>query len=124
MAVDARIQIQAECQERAGQAGHRDAQVQNGDIRQRLFLARARKLQAVRTAEDQHGVLAGKDRTEQGTRPAKRRTAPRQRLASDYIVGVQPDKRPTRTHYAAGCRCTEPQLVKDNEIIPHHVHQP
>ena len=108
MAVDARIQIPVECQERAGQAGHCDAQVQDGDIRQRLFLARARRLQAVRTAEDQHGVLAGKDRTEQGTRPAERRNAPRQRLASDYVVGVQPDQKPTRTHYAASCRCAEP----------------
>ncbi len=108
MAVDARIQIPVECQERAGQARHCDAQVQDGDIRQRLFLARARRLQAVRTAEDQHGVLAGKDRTEQGTRPAERRTAPRQRLASDYIVGVQSDKRPNRIHYAASRRCAEP----------------
>ena len=108
MAVDARIQIPVECQERAGQAGHCDAQVQNGDIRQRLFLARARGVQTVRTAENQHGVLAGKDRTEQGTRPAEQRTAPRQRLASDYIMGVQPDKRPNRIHYAAGCRCAEP----------------
>lgn len=42
MAVDARIQIPVECQERAGQAGHCDAQVQDGDICQRLFLARTR----------------------------------------------------------------------------------
>ena len=61
MAVGARIQVPAECQERAGQAGHRDAQVQNGDIRQRLFLARTRGVQAVCTAENKHGVLAGKD---------------------------------------------------------------
>ena len=61
MAVGTRIQIPAECQERAGQTGHRDAQVQDGDIRQRLFLARARGVQAVRTAENKHGVLAGKD---------------------------------------------------------------
>ena len=108
MAVDARIQIPAECQERARQTGHRDAQVQNGDICQRLFLARTRWVQAVCTAENKHGVLAGKDRTEQGTRPAEQRTAPRQRLASDYIMGVQPDKRPNRIHYAAGCRCAEP----------------
>ena len=40
MAVGALIQVQAECEKRAGQAGHCDAQVQNGDIRQRLFLAR------------------------------------------------------------------------------------
>ena len=40
MAVGARIQISAQCQERAGQAGHSDAQIQNGDFRQRLFLAR------------------------------------------------------------------------------------
>ena len=113
--MDARIQIPAECQERAGQAGHRDAQVQDGDICQRLFLARARGVQAVRIAENQYGILAGKDRTEQGTRPAERRTAPRQRLASDYIVGVQPDQRPTRTYHAAGCHCSEPQLINDIE---------
>ena len=117
MAVGARIQIPAECQERAGQAGHCDAQVQNGDIRQRLFLAWARGVQAVRIAENQHGILAGKDRTEQGTRPAERRTAPRQRLASDYIVGVQPDQRPARTDYAAGCRRAQSQFVTDNETM-------
>ena len=39
MAVGARIPVQAECEERAGQAGHCDAQVQDGDIRQRMFLA-------------------------------------------------------------------------------------
>ena len=61
MAVDTRIQVQAECQECAWQAGYRDAQVQNGDIRQRLFLARTRRLQAVRIAENQYGILAGKD---------------------------------------------------------------
>jgi len=38
MAVGTRVSIQAERQERTGQAGHRNAQVQNGDFRQRLFL--------------------------------------------------------------------------------------
>ena len=41
MAVGARIPVQAEREERAGQAGYSDAQIQNGDFRQRLFLARA-----------------------------------------------------------------------------------
>ena len=40
MAVGARIQISAEREERVGQAGYSDAQIQNGDFRQRLFLAR------------------------------------------------------------------------------------
>ena len=40
MAVGAWIPIQAECEECAGQAGHCDAEVSNGDICQRLFLAR------------------------------------------------------------------------------------
>ena len=40
VALGARVQVQTERQERAGQAGHRDAEVQDGDIRQRLFLAR------------------------------------------------------------------------------------
>ena len=43
----ARIPIQAERQECARQAGHRNAQVQNGDFRQRLFLARTRRMQDV-----------------------------------------------------------------------------
>ena len=38
MAVGARIPVQAEREERAGQAGHRNAQIQNGYFRQRLFL--------------------------------------------------------------------------------------
>ena len=38
MVVDTRIQISLECQKRTGQAGHRNAQVQNGYLRQRLFL--------------------------------------------------------------------------------------
>lgn len=41
MAVGTRIQIQTKRQKRARQAGHRDAQIQNGDLCQRLFLARA-----------------------------------------------------------------------------------
>ena len=61
MVVDARLQVPAECQERAWQAGRCDAQVQNGDIRQWLFLARARRLLAVCTAENQYGVLASED---------------------------------------------------------------
>ena len=61
MAVGTWLQVSAECQECAWQAGHCDAQVQNGDIRQRLFLARARGLPAVRTAENQYDVLADED---------------------------------------------------------------
>ena len=38
MALGARIPVQTERQERAGQAGYSDAQIQNGDFRQRLFL--------------------------------------------------------------------------------------
>ena len=38
MAVGARIPVQAERKERAGQAGYSDAQMQNGYLRQRLFL--------------------------------------------------------------------------------------
>ena len=41
MALGARIPVPAQCQERAGQTGHRHAQVQNGGLCQRLFLARA-----------------------------------------------------------------------------------
>ena len=52
MAVGARIPISAECEERARQAGHRNAEIQDGDIRQRLFLARTRKMQQVRDAEN------------------------------------------------------------------------
>ena len=37
--VGARIQVPTECTKRAGQAGHCDAVVQDGDFRQRLFLA-------------------------------------------------------------------------------------
>ena len=40
MALGARIPLPAQCQERAGQTGHRHAQIQNGYFRQRLFLAR------------------------------------------------------------------------------------
>ena len=40
MALGARIPVSAQCQERAGQTGHRHAQVQNGGLCQRLFLAR------------------------------------------------------------------------------------
>ena len=56
-----RVPIQAECQERARQAGHRHAQVQNGYFCERVLLARARRMPAVCDAEDQHGILAGKD---------------------------------------------------------------
>jgi len=39
VAVGARIPVQAECEERAGQAGYSDAQIQNDHLHQRLFLA-------------------------------------------------------------------------------------
>lgn len=64
MAVGAWIPIPAECEKRAGQAGHCDAEVQNGDIRQRLFLARTRRMQQVRHAEKHHVVLGNEDRKE------------------------------------------------------------
>ena len=38
MAVGARIPVQAEREERTGQAGYSDVQIQNGYHRQRLFL--------------------------------------------------------------------------------------
>ena len=41
MAMGTRIPIPAECQERTGQAGHRNAQIHNCYLRLRLFLARA-----------------------------------------------------------------------------------
>ena len=64
VAVGARIPISAECEERARQAGHRNAEIQDGDIRQRLFLARTRGMQQVRHAEKQYGFLASEDRKE------------------------------------------------------------
>ena len=64
MAVVARISVQAECEDRAGQAGHCDAGVQDSNIRQRLFLARARGMQQIRNAEKQHRFLASEDRKE------------------------------------------------------------
>ena len=67
MAVGAWVPVQTECEKRAGQAGHRDAAVQNGDIRQRMFLARTRRMYQVCDAEKQHGLLGGKDSTEQRT---------------------------------------------------------
>lgn len=38
MALGARIPLPAQCQKRARQAGHSNAQIQNGYFRQRLFL--------------------------------------------------------------------------------------
>ena len=71
MAVGARIPVQAEREERAGQAGHSDAQIQNCYFRQRLFLARTRRMQTVRTAKDQHAFLAGEDRPQPRTGPTE-----------------------------------------------------
>ena len=61
MAVGTRIPIQAECEECAGQAGHRNAAVQDGDFCQRLFLARTRGMRQVRNAKEQYCVLGSKD---------------------------------------------------------------
>ena len=61
MAVGAWVPIQAECEKRAGPAGHCDAEVQDGDIRQRMFLARTRGMQQVRNAEKQYRFLASED---------------------------------------------------------------
>lgn len=62
MAVGARIPVQAEREERTGQAGYSDAEIQNGYFRQRLFLARTRRLFHVCNAKEQHGVLAEQDK--------------------------------------------------------------
>ena len=60
MAVVTRIPIPTERQERTGQAGHRNAQIQNGNLRQRLFLAWTRRLQAVCAAQNQTGFWQDK----------------------------------------------------------------
>ena len=88
MAVGTRIQIQAECEKRAGQARHCDAEIQDGDIRQRLFLARTREMQQVRNAEKQYGLLAGEDRPQQATRSTELPNVDRCKLASDCDMGV------------------------------------
>ena len=98
MAVGTRVSIQAERQERTGQTGHRNAAIQNGDIRQRVFLMKRLSRTSKCTvhilrskcgarvcganiellinegykqfvAENQHRVLAKQDREQTRTRP-------------------------------------------------------
>ena len=115
MVVGTRIPVQAERQECAGQAGHCDAAVQDGDIRQRLFLAWARRLRQVRDAEKQHRLLAEQDRTQQSTRPTELRHPSAKRLAGDSTLGVPTDKTKHREHHAADRCRPESQLSSDSE---------
>lgn len=46
---------------------HRPAQIQNRHLYKRLFLARPRRLQIFRTAQEQYPILAAEDREKQGT---------------------------------------------------------
>lgn len=110
MAVGARIPVQAEREERAGQAGHCDAQIQNGNLCQRLFLARTRRLFHVCNAKEQHGVLAGENRPQPRTGRTELPITARRRLASNRHLGMQPHQRQNRTHYAAGSRLPQPQF--------------
>ena len=104
MAVGARVSVSAERQERAGQAGHSDAEVQDGDICQRLFLARARGMQQVRDAEKQHRFLANEDHPQPRTRPPELRHPFAERLAGDCALGMPVGQGHIRNNHAAG-RC-------------------
>ena len=95
MAVGTRLPVQTQRQKRARQVGHRHAQIQNGDLRQRLFLAWTRGMQAVCFAENQHGFLEGQDRKEpnQGYKELRRTDA--RRLASHRHLAMQSGQRQT-----------------------------
>ena len=123
MAVGTRIQIQAECEKRAGQAGHRDAAVQDSGIRQRLFLARTRGMRQVRDAEKQYGVLAGENQTEQGTRPTELRRLDARRMAGDCDMGMQSGERQTREHHAAGGSGAEQEPAEDRQHPAHPAYE-
>ena len=114
MAVGTRIPLSVECQERTREAGHRHAQVQNGNIRQRLFLARSRGMQAVRPAKDQHRLLANQNSPQPRARPTEPRRTNASRLASNRPVAMQVNQTGIGNYHAAS-RCNpESQLIEDS----------
>ena len=113
MAVGARIPLPAQCQERTGQAGHRHAQIQNGYLRQRLFLAWTRRLQAVCSAENQYRFLAGEDRPQPRTGPTELQRTDASRLASNRHLAMQLDQTEIGSHHAASHGNPESQLIEN-----------
>ena len=63
----ARLPLQDQRAQAPRHTRHCPAQIQDRHIYQRLFLARPRRLQIFRTAQEQYPILATEDREKQGT---------------------------------------------------------
>lgn len=106
------LSLPAQCRERAGQGRHRDAQVSDGHLRERLLLARPRrrhgggqcrrKFEMLQNPEDQPGVLGEQDPSQPAARQGQLPSAVRQRLAGDSGLGVPAGAQAQRKHYARG----------------------
>ena len=81
----------------ARHARHRAAQVPHGHLRQRLLLARPRRLPLLRPAQNQHRLLASQNRAQPRARPLRTPPAPPHGLARHPGMGVPAQTQKPRT---------------------------
>ena len=104
-----RFQIPSECAEPAGVAGHRAAEIQDRDLRERLLLAWAQGLQELYRAEDEHGVLGGEGCPEPGAGPDGLEDAGGEGLERGHSLGMRVEEGPSGRHRGPGLRRDPPQ---------------
>ena len=97
----ARLPLQSQRAQAPRHTRHCPAQVQDRNIYQRLFLARARRLQILRVAQEQHPILGKENRTQQTARHRKTHPTAPPRLAYNHHLGVR-TKTKEPTHHPAG----------------------
>ena len=107
MAVESRVPLPAECEERPGKARYRDAALPHGDIRERVLLALTRGV--LQDTQHKSGVLGREDTEEPGARPGELPCAAGERLAGDRHLGVPTQARPHRPHDARSGTAAEQQ---------------
>ena len=88
IAVRTRVSVPAVRQDVAGNAGHRAAEIRDGDFRERLLLASAQKLFPRDDAGDAPRILGGEVRAQRRARRAFPQGAPPPRLARDRRLGM------------------------------------
>lgn len=103
------IQVSDECAEPAGVAGHRVAEIQDCNLRERLLLAWAQGLQELYRAEDEHGVLGGEGCEEPGAGPGGLEDAGGEGLECRHCLGVRAEEGAAGCHRGPCMRRDPPQ---------------
>ena len=114
VAVESWVSVSAERQKCAGEARYRAAELPDGDIRERMFLAWARgggatnsrfriqgsKFKVLQDSDDEQGVLGCQNPSQPGARQGELPRAARERVARDSHLGVPVDGEEAGTYHA------------------------